>query len=304
MDRKIPVWIDTDTGVDDALALLYAVNLKELDVAGVSAAAGNQTIDKTFRNARNVLSLLGREDIKVYKGAEKPLAKELHTAAYCHGENGLGEYEIPDSKAPVEEGDAIEAIYECAKKYAGELVLVPVGPLTNIALLLQRHPDVRDLVREVAVMGGSLSGGNITPYAEFNIFVDPLAAKIVFESGMRIIMCGLDVTLKAYLLKEEIEAFGRIGNPVGDLIEGSTGIMLELGERRGKPGMCLHDSTPLFYEAHPEYFQGKETAISVVTEGEKEGMTFETEGEKNTLVLLDIERDPFVDALKEYVRRY
>ena len=149
--KKIPVWIDTDTGVDDSVALLTACRLEELEIVGVSAVAGNTSHENAFRNARDVLALAGRKDIRVYPGADRPLVLELHKAEYVHGNNGLGGAQIPLSDAPVETEKAWDALYETAKKYSGELVVCPVGPLTNIATAIAKHPDIVDHIKVLNV---------------------------------------------------------------------------------------------------------------------------------------------------------
>ena len=153
------IWIDIDCGVDDAIALINACHLP-LEIIGVSAVAGNQTLDKTFKNTRDVLSLLGKENIKVYKGSDKPLIKPLHIAAHVHGENGLGGAYIDASKAPVEEKDAIEAMHEAIMNNKNDIYLIPVGPLTNIALLLRKYPLDKEYISGIYIMGGAINKGN------------------------------------------------------------------------------------------------------------------------------------------------
>ena len=305
MNKKIPVWIDADTGVDDAMALVCALKSKELDVVGVSAVCGNVPLEDTFRNARDVLSLLKREDIKVYKGSDKPLEKPLHTAKYFHGNNGLGGVNLPPSKAELEKVDAWDGLYEKAKELDGQLVVIAIGPLTNIAKAIIKHPDLNKYVKKIAIMGGGIKKGNVTKYAEFNIFVDPEAARIVFEYDIEKIMCGLDVTHKAYITYDELADLKNYGNDVADLIYEATRGAEEDSKRRGKPGLYCHDVCPVFYLTHPEWFKGLNAHVEVITEGEQEGRTLsdidvmDKKHEANTNVILGLNRLAFVAMMQE-----
>ncbi len=309
--KKIPVWIDTDTGVDDAVALVTACHMEELEIAGVSAVAGNTSLENAFRNARDVLALVGRKDIKVYAGADRPLVRELFKAEYVHGNNGLGGAEIPRSDAPVEEKKAWDALYEAARKYEGELVVCPTGPLTNIATAIAKHPDIVEYIKVLNVMGGCADGGNITPCAEFNIYVDPHAAENVFKSGIPVNLFGLDVTHKAYLDDDDIEEISSMGNPVSDLFKDSNGLLYAYREKLRWKGLCEHDSCPVVYTAHPDWFEGRECAIYVETEGAITlGKTvtdlwtdFKFE-DRHCRFFLEVDRKKFTDLIKEAYRSH
>ncbi len=265
--KKIPVWIDTDTGVDDAVGILTALKLEPIEVVGVSAVAGNTYQNNAFRNARDVISLGGREDIRVYPGAERPLVKKLKVAPHVHGDNGLGEAEIPRSKAPIETTKAWDALYEKAKELKGELVVCPVGPLTNIAIAITLHPDIVDYIKVLNIMGGAAIGGNVTPCAEFNIFTDPHAAQTVLKSGIPVNMCGLDVTLKAFLDDDDIAEIISYGNKASDLFRDSNHMIYEARERVHESGLAEHDSCPIIFTAYPELFEGQKCGIYVETQG-------------------------------------
>ncbi len=305
------IWIDTDTGIDDAIALLTAVKLADLEVVGVSAVCGNVEHEKTFRNARNVLSLAGREDIPVYPGAIKPLLKELRPAAYFHGNNGLGGAEIPDSKAPWETKKAHEALYEKAKELNGELELVAVGPLTNVATAIVAHPDIVKYLKRILIMGGAVVGGNITPCAEFNIFTDPQAAETVFKCGVPIVMCGLDVTTKACLSYTDIDEIAAYNNPAAKLLDESTRNVREYNIRDGHRSIHLHDSCPIFYLAFPEYFTAYPCGVYVETQGTiTMGKTvcdlytdhkFE---DRHVTVVMDLDNDSVVRTMKDIYQLY
>lgn len=309
--KKIPIWIDTDTGVDDSLALLCACGIEEFDLAGVSAVAGNTTIDNAFRNARDVLSLAGREDVKVFKGADRPLVKPLRTAPHVHGENGLGGAEIPRSKAPVETMNAYDALYEKARELNGELTVCAVGPLTNIAITIAKHPDIVDYIKILNIMGGAAIGGNVTPCAEFNIFVDPHGAENVFKSGIPVNMFGLDVTLKAFLNDDDIKEIISYGNPASRLFEDSNHLMYKAQENKKFAGLCEHDACPVIYTAHPEWFTGQKCGIYVETQGTiSQGKTvtdlwtdYKYE-DRHCQAFLDVDREKFVSLIKKIYRSY
>ena len=265
-----PVWIDTDTGVDDAFALVSAFRLPNIEIVGVSACAGNVEVEKTFKNARNVLSLCGKEDVKVYKGADKPLIAKLHTAYEVHGEDGLGGIAIPESKAPVEKESAFDALYKKAKELNGELTICAVGPLTNIAITLFKYPDLVKYVKELVIMGGSIAvGGNTTIAAEFNIYVDPHAAQTIFKSGMNITLFPLDVTMKTVLTRSEIDSLKDVNNDVASFLYKASDAPTSLYKKLGLGDlMCLHDTCPLLYLSDPTLFKGHDAGVYVETQSE------------------------------------
>ncbi|MGS0724227.1 nucleoside hydrolase, partial [Shewanella sp. 30m-9] len=215
---KRPVILDCDPGHDDAISLILALSSAKLDVLAVTTSAGNQTPDKTLKNALRVLTLLGRHDIPVASGAPKPLARELIIADNVHGESGLDGPKLPDPAfAPVEQ-TAIELMGDKVRNSKQPVTLVPTGPLTNIALFLAAHPELHSNIDSIVLMGGAAGVGNWTPAAEFNIFVDPEAADMVFKSGLPIVMCGLDVTHEAQIMDEDIERIRAINNPIAQCV--------------------------------------------------------------------------------------
>jgi len=215
--------LDVDPGHDDAVALILACGHPDLDLLAVTTVAGNVTIEKTTRNALRILSLVGCEDVPVGMGASEPLKRPLHTAEDIHGKSGLdGPEEIPDAAFGPDERDAVDLISDTVKASSEPVTLIPVGPLTNIALFLREHGDLRDRIAGISLMGGSMGLGNTTPAAEFNIYVDPEAAREVFESGLPITMSGLDVTHQARAGPEERErlrATGRVGCVVAGFLD-------------------------------------------------------------------------------------
>ena len=308
--NKYPVWIDTDTGVDDAIALLTAFKLDKLEVVGISAVCGNTTHENAFRNARNVTYLAG-QDIKVYPGSERPLVKPLKTAVQAHGENGLGGAIIDDSPVEKETKKAWDAMYEKAKELNGELIIIAVGPLTNVAIAIAKHPDFVDYIKEINIMGGCADGGNSTPCAEFNIYTDPHAAENVFKSGVHVNMFGLDVTLKALLTVEQGNEIGSLGNKAGELFKNSTGMMYHLCEAHIQPGLVLHDCCPVVYVQYPELFKGVDCGVYVETQGTiSMGRTctdiwtdFKYD-DRHCTVFLDVDTEKFAKLVMDIYKSY
>ena len=215
-----PILIDCDPGHDDAMALLLALASPELDLLGVSTVHGNQTLDKTTANALRVLEFAGRGDVAVAAGADRPLTREPRVAEHVHGVSGLDGPDLPPpAGAPVAE-HAVDFLAARIRSAAAPVTLIPTGPLTNVALLLARHPDAAERLERIVLMGGAIAEGNITPAAEFNIWVDPEAAARVFDSGLDITMIGLDITHRALMTPahaERLRAAGRVGAMVAEL---------------------------------------------------------------------------------------
>jgi inosine-uridine nucleoside N-ribohydrolase len=218
-----PVILDVDPGHDDAVALMLACGHPDLDLLAVTTVAGNVSLEKTTHNALRVLSLVGCTDVPVGAGASEPLERPLHTAEDIHGKSGLdGPEEIPEPSFEADERGAVALISDTLRASSEPVTLVCVGPLTNIAAFLREHPDLKDRVGRISLMGGSMGLGNTKPAAEFNIYVDPEAAREVFESGLPITMSGLDVTHQASAGPEERErlrATGRVGGVVAGFLD-------------------------------------------------------------------------------------
>jgi inosine-uridine nucleoside N-ribohydrolase len=251
MSDPVPVLIDCDPGLDDALALLLAVASPELHVLGVTTVAGNQTVDRTTRNALQVLELAGRADIPVGAGADRPLVGELVVAADAHGESGLGEAELPVPRVSASEQHAVDFLAEHLARAREPVTLVALGPLTNVALLLRRYPDVAERLERLVLMGGAIGEGNMTASAEFNIWSDPEAASVVFEAALDVTMVGLDVTNRAVLRPEDAAALrgaGRAGRAAAAMLEFYLGFYLEAYDHGGAP---IHDALAVAHVIRP-----------------------------------------------------
>ena len=217
-----PIILDVDPGHDDAVAIMLACGAPELELLGVTTVAGNVPLEKTTRNALRVLSLVGRPSVPVAAGAAAPLVRPLRTAEDIHGESGLEGPEIPDASFGPAERGATELIADAVGGSPEPVTLVPVGPLTNVALFLREHPELKERIARISLMGGSIGLGNTTPAAEFNVYVDPEAAREVFESGLPITMSGLDVTHQAGAgptQRERLRSLGRVGLVAAELLE-------------------------------------------------------------------------------------
>lgn len=263
------VIIDTDPGVDDAFALLLAMRSPELKIEGITAVAGNVPLDLTLPNALRMVEIAGRTDIPVAGGAKAPLLRRLVTAAYAHGENGLGGAVFPEPAIKPIATPAAEFIRATVRKYPGEVTLIPVGPMTNIAAALNSDSGLATLVRGIVMMGGSLSGGNITPAAEFNVYVDPEAARIVFQSGIPVTMVGLDVTRRTSLTDEHVKVLEGAQNPVSQAAAKIARHAIDHTREQGfLVGPNMHDSLAVAAFLDPSILKWKEYYVDVETSGE------------------------------------
>nr|QWL73278.1 pyrimidine-specific ribonucleoside hydrolase RihA [Aeromonas hydrophila] len=308
----LPVILDCDPGHDDAIALILALASPELKVLAVTTSAGNQTPDKTLNNALRILTLLGRDDIPVAAGAPKPLARELIIAENVHGESGLDGPKLPEPAFAPVAMTALELMAKCLRESPEPVTLVPTGPLTNIALLLAAHPELKSKIARIVLMGGAAGAGNWTPAAEFNIYVDPEAADMVFKSGIPITMCGLDVTHEAQVMDEDIERVRAITNPVAQCVAGLLDFFMiyHRDPKWGFAGAPLHDPCTIAWLLAPALFHGVECRVDIETGGtHTSGMTVVdryglTGKPANALVLLGLDRAGFIDLLVTRLRAF
>jgi len=263
------VLIDTDPGVDDAFALLLAMRSPELKIEAITAVAGNVPLELTLPNALRMVEIAGRTDIPVAPGAKAPLLRRLVTAAYAHGENGLGGAVFPEPTIKPVAEHAAELIRSVIRRYPKEVTLITVGPLTNVAAALNGDPELASLIKGVVMMGGSLSGGNITPAAEFNIYVDPEAARIVFQSGIPLTMVGLDVTRRTSLTDEHVRVLEAAQNPVSQAAAKIARHAIDHNREQGfLVGPNMHDSLAVAAFLDPTILKWKEYYVDVETTGE------------------------------------
>jgi purine nucleosidase len=266
-----PVIIDTDPGQDDAVAILLALASPEIEVLGLTVVAGNVPLALTARNARIVCELAGRRDIRVFAGCDAPLSRRLVTAEHVHGKTGLDGIVLPDPTMPLQAAHAVDFIVETLRARApGTVTLCPLGPLTNIAAAFQRAPDIIARVRQIVLMGGGcFEGGNITPAAEFNIYVDPEAADIVFRSGAPLIVMPLDVTHKALTSRDWVKAMRGLGTDVGRAVASWTDFFERFDVAKyGSQGAPLHDPCVIAWLIRPDLFTGRRINVMIETKGE------------------------------------
>jgi pyrimidine-specific ribonucleoside hydrolase len=298
-----PVILDVDPGHDDAVAIMLACGAPDLDLLAVTTVAGNVPLEKTTRNALRILSLIGHTGIPVSAGASSPLNRPLRTAEDIHGESGLEGPEIPDASFEPEERGATELIADALREAPEPVTLIPTGPLTNIATFLREHPDMKERIAHISLMGGSIGLGNTTPAAEFNVYVDPESAREVFESGLPITMSGLDVTHQAGAggtERENLRALGRIGVVVAELLEffASTyeGVF-------GFDAPPLHDAVAVAAVLEPSLLKTRPMRVDVeceseLTRGETVCDFYGVTGEPpNAEVGVELDREGFFDLL-------
>jgi inosine-uridine nucleoside N-ribohydrolase len=263
------VIIDTDPGVDDAFALLLAMRSPELKIECITAVAGNVPLEFTLPNALRMVEIAQRTDIPVAAGAKSPLARRLVTAAYAHGENGLGGAVFPEPTAKPVAQPAAQFITEVVRRYPGEVTLITLGPLTNVASALNSDSGLASMIPRLVMMGGSLSGGNITPAAEFNIYVDPEAARIVFQSGIPITMVGLDVTRRTTLTEEHVRILTSARNPVSQAAAKIARNAIDHTRSQGfMVGPNMHDSLAVAAFLAPSILTWRDYYVDVETAGE------------------------------------
>ncbi len=263
------VIIDTDPGVDDAFALLLAMLSPELAIEAITPVAGNVPLELTLPNALRLVEIAGRTDIPVAAGARGPLLRRLVTAAYVHGENGLGGAVFPEPTTKPVSSTAAEMIRRVVRQYPGEVTLITLGPLSNIATAIGSDPDLPRMIRGLVMMGGSLSGGNITPAAEFNIYVDPEAARVVFQSGIPITMVGLDVTRKTSLTDAHIQILEGVKTPVSQAAALIGRNAIRSSREHGfVGGPNMHDSLAVAAFLDPTILTFQDFYVDVETRGE------------------------------------
>ncbi len=305
--------IDTDPGQDDAVAILLALaSPDEIEVLSITTVAGNVPLDLTTRNARIVCELAGRPATAIYAGCDAPLERKLVTAEHVHGRTGLDGPVLPEPSMPVQDGHAVDFIVETLRNEpANTVTLCPLGPLTNIATALRKAPDIADRIQQIVLMGGAyFEVGNITPTAEFNIYVDPQAADVVFRCGAPITVLPLDVTHKALVTPARNDAFRALGTPVGKAVAEMTDFFERFDlEKYGSDGAPLHDPCVTAYLIRPELFTGRDINVEIETTSELTmGMTVAdwwgvTDRPANATFIGNLYADGFFTLLTERLAR-
>lgn len=330
------VIIDCDTGIDDALALTLACSSDKLDILGVTTVSGNVGIEDTTRNTCNVLHLLGRDDLKVARGAEKPLTRNVFKASGVHGATGLRGYDFDENhyELLIKDVSAWDYQYELLKNSEEKVVIIALGPLTNLAILFDKYPEIKDKIKEIVFMGTSYHCGNPTSLSTFNVLVDPEAFRKVIFSGVPFVGCSLDVTKTAIMNDEKVKEITAIGTKVSDFVssilnnygltslsedegiefgEGEEVVSTERLKKAHQEGITLHDPATVGYVIAPELFTGNKYYCDVECSGEltlgytvidKEDYYLKPEEEKNILFLESINNEKFIDLFLDLVKKY
>lgn len=319
MSYRIPIIFDTDIGVDDAFALLLAAGNTSIDILGITTVFGNSSVENCTENALRICELLDLK-VPVAKGASKSLFGEvkdysLHKNNFVHGADGLGgkRYMLKEPRKKVEECDAVDLMARLIRRSDDKVVLVPVGPLTNIAMFLLTYPELKPQIDGIALMGGAAYGGNMLPLGEANIANDPEAAKIVFQSGIKLVMCGLDATEKAMISKDDREMMRVVGGDVGSFYYEMVKDYVAVSERfdPNRLGPCLHDSVPVAWLINPDIVKMEPCHVEVDIIGQYSKACTVTdvlcrENRPNAMVAFDLNREEFIklhlDALKHFNR--
>lgn len=313
MSSPRPIIIDTDPGQDDAVALLAALaSPEDFEILAITAVAGNVPLELTVSNCLALVELAERTDVPVYGGSVRPMVNELVTAEYVHGPSGIDGAGLEPPTIEAADGHAVDVIVELLlSREDREVAVCTLGPLTNVGLALVKEPRIADKISELVVMGGGFfEGGNTTPAAEFNVYVDPHAAHVVFSSGIPIVMMPLDVTHQALTTPDRIRRFSEMGTRVGDSVAG----MLDYYDRHDKAkygiqGGPLHDPTVIAYLLEPDIFGGKHVNVEIETSPTiTQGMTVidwwgVTDNPPNALVINEIDDDRFYDLLVDRIGR-
>ncbi|MDN5786819.1 nucleoside hydrolase [Pseudorhodobacter sp.] len=305
--------IDTDPGQDDAVAILLALaSPEDIEVLGITAVAGNVPLALTQKNARIICELAGKPETRVFAGCDAPLKRKLVTAEHVHGKTGLDGPQLPAPVMPLSPGHAVDFIIETLRNHpSGSVTLCPIGPLTNIATAMQRAPDIIPRIAEIVLMGGAyFEVGNITPTAEFNIYVDPEAADIVFRSGAAITVMPLDVTHKVLTTRPRIQAFRDMGTRTGTMVAEWTDFFERFDiAKYGSEGAPLHDPCVIAWLIAPDLFSGRKVNVEIETQSELTlGMTVAdwwgvTDRAANALFINEVDADGFFALLTERIGR-
>ena len=306
---RIPIILDGDPGHDDAIAWMLAKSSPLLDIRAVTSVAGNQTLEKTTYNACRVCTLLGI-DAPIAMGRPSPLLSDPITAGNIHGQTGLDGPKLPEPRMELSPLSAVELMAKVLRESEEKVTIVATGPETNVAALLLAHPELKDKIEKISVMGGGIASGNWSPAAEFNILVDPEAAEIVFSSGILVQMAGLDVTEKALVFPEDFESIRAVGNQVARVVADWLEFFYKFHRSIGYAGAPVHDPCAVASLLYPDLFTMQDLYVAIETSGEYcRGMTVgdrsgSTGHAPNARCLMGVDRKRFVELLVEAVKAY
>lgn len=307
--EKIKIIMDVDTGIDDAIAMCLALGNEKIEVLGFTTTYGNRGVDRTTENTLKILELTGKTDIPVAKGATRPIVTPFEEGikSFIHGVDGIGDIQPPLPAPSIKplEITAVEFMAQTLRNADQPITLVPVGPLTNVATLVMAHPELMPKIKEVVIMGGSTMQGNRTAVAEANIADDPEAAHIVFKSGLKIKMAGLDATHKGYFTFDEIKELADRNRIAGTIYKMCDVYIAHCRDRMKLPGIAMHDSLPVAWLISPEIVTSEDYYVTVDINGRHTyGMTVtdvhRTLNEKpNATVALDVDRLKFTQLIED-----
>ncbi|MDN4073992.1 nucleoside hydrolase [Fictibacillus terranigra] len=292
------VILDVDTGIDDALAIAYAIHSPELNILGITTGFGNVSAEEATRNTLQVLQLLNRADIPVYRGAERPFRREStrHRAYDVHGQDGLGNIQLPPPELLSSGLHASDFIISMVKKYPHEITLITVGTQTNLALALEKEPFIIDLVKEVIIMGGAVTvPGNVTPAAEANFYADAEGADFVLQSGLPITLVGLDVTMKTLLQRRTLADWGSCGLKTGEIFAEMCSFYMDFYESKnpGLGGCALHDPLAVGVAVDPSFIKTTSMGVRISKEPENLGQSIGVAADKGISVGLEVDAERF-----------
>jgi inosine-uridine nucleoside N-ribohydrolase len=306
-----PIVLDCDPGHDDTIALLLAAAAPEIDLRAVTTVAGNQTLEKTTRNALRVLTVADSTDVPVAAGLARPLVREPVAAGEVHGETGLDGAELPAPAADPVADHAVDVIARQVREASTPVTLVAVGPLTNVAVAIRRHPDVVESLDRIVLMGGSLGPGNVTPAAEFNVYADPEAAAVVFDADVDVTMVGLNVTQSARFPADRFADLRALETDVGTMVADLLSFYLDFHrERYGWDSVPLHDALAVAHVAEPGVLETEPMAVSVETAGDHtRGETVcdrwgVTDRADNAAVATDVDTTAFLERIEAAIATY
>lgn len=309
--KKRNILMDCDPGIDDAIAIIFALaNADKLNLLGITTVAGNLSSDVVTNNALALTEFLNRDDIAVARGSKNPLLRRLSTAADIHGVQGLGTYVLPAPKRRESAEHAVVFLKNRIMEADGMVTLVPTAPLTNIALLLHMYPEVKEKIELICLMGGAARGGNVTKTGEFNIWADPEAASIVYSSGCPIVMCGLDVTVKSGLNREQTKTLKQSSYQVERMCGEMLDFYLNCSHYKNKPIASIHDASTIMYLLHPEIYKSVRMDVEIDCSRElNRGMTVcgldqsVTSDEPGIDVLMEVDTELFEQYLLEGIHK-